>query len=336
MYHVKLSIADDNVGCARQLPHRNVIYRGYHFHINEDIPEADFWVVYSKGRRLTETCRCSQNNTLFITGEPETVYHYSNGFVRQFGRVLSVQKGLKHPNMIMYQPAQPWHIGKISPRLDDGKEKGKDVLYTQDYDSLSTSSPQKTKLISIITSNKCFTKGHKARIEFSNALKAHYGDKLDLFGHGFNNFDDKWDVIAPYKYHICIENSSYPHYWTEKLSDSYLGNAYPFYYGAPNISDYFSRDAFTQIDICDIEKSIRIIDDAIAENLAERHASDIELAKQQVLNNYNLFDVLINEFENMNPDSHKQSLTIKKDTDFMDFKKLKVMLFDRLRNKLSK
>lgn len=336
MYNVKLSIANDNIGCARQLPHGSIEHKGYCFHINEDVPEVDFWVVYSKGRRMAETCRCSPENTLFITGEPETVYHYAPGFVKQFARVLSVQKSINHPNMKMMQPAQPWHIGKISPRKDDGKESGSGVTYTQNYDTLSVSKPEKTKLMSIITSNKCFTKGHKARIAFATALKEHYGDKLDLFGHGFNSFDNKWDVVAPYKYHICIENSSYPHYWTEKLADSYLGNTYPLYYGAPNIGDYFPENSFSMIDISDIEKSIRIIDEAIRNNLADVNADAIEKAKQLVLNEYNLFDMIIAELEQMNPAAKKSELTIKQDTAFLDIQKFKIMILDRLKNRFTK
>lgn len=331
--HVKLSIATDNYGVGRQLPHRSLRYGYYHFHINEDIPEADFWVVYSKGRRITETCKCSPENTIFVTGEPETVYHYSSGFVKQFARVLSVQSKLRHPNKRMVQPAQPWHIGKISPRNIDGEETGASVMYTQDYDSLSSSTPKKEKKISIITSNKCFTKGHKDRVKFALALKDHYGDDIDLFGHGFNDFEDKWDVIAPYRYHVCIENSAFPHYWTEKLSDSFLGNAYPFYYGAPNVLDYFPEESLTIIDIHDIQKSISIIDDVIQKDLATVNSDSVQTSKMLVLGEYNLFNLLIEEFEKMNPASTKRELTIKQDTAFIDIMKFKTMLIDRIKNK---
>lgn len=332
MYHVKLSIADDNAGCNRQMPGRSLEWRGYHFHINEDIPEADFWVVYSKGRRKTETCLCSPENTLFITGEPETVYHYAPGFVRQFARVLSVQPKIKHPNMKMMQPAQPWHIGKITRREGDSLE----VTFNQDYDSLKASSPEKTKLMSIITSNKCFTRGHRDRIAFANALKEHYGDRLDLYGSGFNSFDDKFDVLAPYKYHICIENSSYPHYWTEKLADCFLAETYPFYYGAPNAGEYFDPQAFTQIDIHDIDKSIRIIDDALAADLYGQRKAQLHEAKMKVLDEYNLFALLADEFDRMNPDAPKKSLTLKHDTAFIDLAKVKIMILDRLKNKFAR
>lgn len=332
MYHVKLSIADDNADCNRQLPGRGYIWGNYLFHINEEIPEADFWVVYSKGQRKTESCKCSPDNTIFITGEPETVYHYSHGFVKQFAKVLSVQQQISHRNIFFSQPAQPWHIGKIT------KSNGSNVTveYSQDYDSLKNVTPSKTKLISIITSNKCFTQGHKDRIEFAMKLKEHYGDCLDLYGHGFRDFDDKWEVIAPYQYHICIENSSYPHYWTEKLADSYLGGAFPFYYGCPNLSEYFSQDSYMAIDIHDVDAAIALIDQAIEEGLYNKRQDALLKAKLQILEEYNLFAMLANEFDKMRPNATKKLLTIKSDTSFVDFKKIQVMVINRLVHKLTK
>ena len=332
MYHVKLSIANDNAGCNRQLPGRGYEWGEYHFHINEDVPEADFWVVYSKGQRKTETCKCSPNNTLFITGEPETVYHYSHGFVKQFARVLSVQDKIRHGNMRMVQPAQPWHIGKITHNTGQSIS----VKYSQDFDSLSTVQPEKTKLMSIITSNKCFTQGHKDRIEFAKRLKEYYGDSLDLFGHGFRDFDDKWEVIAPYKYHICIENSAYPHYWTEKLADCYLGLAFPFYYGCPNLAEYFSPNSSLPIDIHDADASISAINKAIEQDIYSCRNNDIAQARLNVLNDYNLFALLAEEFANMNPIAPKRVITIKSDTSFVDLKKVQVMVVNRIKHKIFK
>ncbi len=333
MYHVKLSIANDNAGCGRQTPSGKKIWGNYCFHINEDIPEADFWVVYSKGQRKTETCKCAPENTIFVTGEPETVYHYSKGFVNQFAIALSVQPKIKHPRLMMMQPAQPWHIGKVTNRKDGVITS---VEYTRDYDALKLEIPKKSKLISIISSNKCFTQGHKDRLKFAMALKEHYGDKLDLFGQGLKPFADKWEVVAPYKYHICIENSAYPHYWTEKLADCYLGMAYPFYFGAPNVGKYFNDKAFTPIDIHDIEASIKIIDEAVADNLYEERLPYIAEAKNLVLDRYNLFAMLSDVMDTMDADAAKRELTIKSDTSFLDLKKVKIMVLDRIMHKLKK
>jgi len=97
----------------------------------------------------------------------------------------------------------------------------------------------KSKLMSVITSSKDFTEGHQKRLNFVRRLKDYFGEDIDVFGRGIREVDDKWDAISPYKYHIALENSVYPHYWTEKLGDVYLSGAYPIYYGCLNLEDYF-------------------------------------------------------------------------------------------------
>ena len=96
MKRIKLSIAHDNEKCNRQLPSGGFVWKGYEFIINRPCEEADYWVVYSKGTHETEHCRVAPQNTLFITGEPDSVYHYSKGYVKQFAKVLSCQEHLRH------------------------------------------------------------------------------------------------------------------------------------------------------------------------------------------------------------------------------------------------
>jgi hypothetical protein len=326
MYKVKLSIAADNVGCARQTPGGQAIWGNYQFFINQEIEEADFWVVYSKGERKTESCKVSPENTLFITGEPETIYHYAKGFVNQFKRIVVCQNNIKHPNQIHYQPAQPWHIGKVY----NGENK---VVFRKTYDDFAkTNEYPKKKLISVISSKKAFTKGHQNRIDFVLKLKNHFGDQIDLFGRGFNPIDDKWDVIAPYKYHIAIENSAYPDYWTEKLADCYLGGTYPLYHGCTNLDRYFDDKAFSSIDINNFDKSIATIEQVLKDNLFEKRQVQLKKAKELVLDKYNIFQLIASQLDDMNPDSPKTSYTIKQDTAFFDLKKIQTMVLPRLIN----
>jgi len=120
--------------------------------------------------------------------------------------------------------------------------------------------PLKKNFCRIIYSDKKLTEGHVKRHEFVASLKAHFGDELDIFGRGFRYVSDKWDAIADYKYHIVIENSRFPHYWTEKLADAFLGWSLPIYYGCPNITDYFDPNSFVSIDIESPKLSILKID----------------------------------------------------------------------------
>ena len=76
----------------------------------------------------------------------------------------------------------------------------------------------------IILSDKDFSEGHKKRIEFVNKIiSLPISEYIDVYGHGFKPIPDKWDAIAPYKYHLVLENSVQKDYWSEKLADSFLG-----------------------------------------------------------------------------------------------------------------
>ena len=110
----------------------------------------------------------------------------------------------------------PWFVGK-------SYKNGKCITVNKNYHQLiSLERPKKNKLLSIISSNHVFTKEYKLRNDFITKLKNHFGNKIDVFGIGRKKVADKWDALAPYKYHIALENSSYKDYWTEKLSDTFL------------------------------------------------------------------------------------------------------------------
>jgi hypothetical protein len=112
-----------------------------------------------------------------------------------------------------------------------------------------------------------------------------------------NRIDDKWNAIAPYKYHLALENCAGPDYFTEKLSDTYLGGAYPFYYGCSNIDRYFPENSYTQIDIYHIDESIEIIEKKINENIYDNSIEAIMKARNLILMKYNFF-ALISYFIN--------------------------------------
>ena len=173
------------------------------------------------------------------------------------------------------------------------------------------SDPQeKTHLISVITSNKAFTRGHLDRIKFVEKLKAHFGDQIDVFGRGFRSFDDKWDVLRPYKYHIAIENSSEPYYWTEKISDCYLTGTFPIYHGCTNLADYYSKEAFVTIDVRKPDQAIQIIEQVIKEQRYEQSVAILDEMKQRVLGEYNMFEYVARLCDQMNPDAPKQQVSL--------------------------
>lgn len=320
MYIVKITSSKQETGMTRQIPTNNFIWKDYEFHVNDDnCKEADFWVVcYQKLLYEEEHCIVAPENTLFFTWEPDSTYHYSRKFLNQFGKVVSCMKHLKHRNRVMDQPGLAWYVGKII-------NPDKSAYFIRNWDDIHDTQPEKKKLMSVICSNKCYTKGHRDRMLFVKKLKDYYKDQLDIFGYGFNDFEDKWDVIAPYKYHICIENCSQPYYWSEKLADTYLGSAFPLYYGCTNLEKFFSKDAFRLVDIHNPDSAIRNIDTAIAENLAEKNSYAIAQAKETVMTCENFFGLIVKHVQDMNPKAKKKNVSIKGDLSFFDFQKVLIL-----------
>lgn len=209
-----------------QTPKTNGIWENYKFFVDKKLKKCDYWVVF-EGLKNNERCLCPENNVIFITGEPPSFRTYDKRFLKQFSLVITCHKKLQHSNKLLCQQSLPWHIVRNNNKIN--------------YDYLKKMKPPvKSKLISIICSNKSFSEGHKRRLMFVSALKNNFKD-VDIFGRGINEIEDKSEAIFNYRYHIAIENSRNKDYWTEKLADSYLGFSYPFYFGCSNIQDYFPR-----------------------------------------------------------------------------------------------
>jgi hypothetical protein len=94
----------------------------------------------------------------------------------------------------------------------------------------------KTKLVSMIASNKGWLKGHQNRLEWVEKLK----DKVDLFGTGRpNQLNDKEDGLKDYMFSVSIENDNSDTYFTEKLTDNFVMGTVPVYYGSRKVVEKY-------------------------------------------------------------------------------------------------
>lgn len=287
----------------------------YQFVIDDDLKEADFWVVQGKGIRKETMCRVAPENTIFLNTEPRSVLNYPQSYLRQFGLVSTSQYPTRHPNVRYAQAVLPWFVG-----FKEEKATGQ-CSFTLDYDDLKNHPfPKKKKLLSVISSNLAVSRGHLNRLKFVDKLKKRYGDQIDLYGRGFNGFDDKWDVLSQYKYHICIENCSEMYYWTEKIADCFLAGTYPFYYGCRNLSDYFPKSSFTPIDIAQADQAIEIIDRAINEDICDKASAVLEEAKNLVLDKYNLFEYVASLCDTLDSNRTKEDVVLKPCMSSMDIR----------------
>jgi hypothetical protein len=277
----------------RQTPKKEKVWGNCKFYINQDVDECDYWIILNNVSKK-ETVKCPSANTILFALEPPFIQKYKPAFLNQFSKVVSCQKNIKHKDIIHTLTTVFWHLNKT-------------------YDNLAnTHFVKKTKLISIITSNKAFTEGHRRRLHFAYRIKEYFGDSIDLFGRGIRPFDDKWGVLAPYKFSIAIENGNYSDYISEKLTDCFLTYTFPLYCGCPNAEQYFHTNSFVRIDINDFDQSRRIIESILSnEQFYNDHFQALEKSREKTLNQYNFFPLVANKLISLNATAQmKKNITI--------------------------
>ncbi len=271
--------------------------RLYHFFFNE-MPQGvdpDIVVVRNKNIRNPRHFNVSPGNTLLMLSEPPDVCLFPKSYTSQFARLHTCQSGMRRPNATFGPAALPWFVGF-------GKQAGQNTKYSFSYDDLATQPlPAKTRRISLITSNKCFTRGHLDRLRFTRRLLDAFPGQIDVFGHGFNPIDDKWDALAPYRYAIAIENCQADHYWTEKLSDALLAGCHVIYYGAPNVKSYFPSAPITAIDINNFDAARDTIANLMTSDPYDSEKEILESARRDAMDKYNIFRLIANYCDEMDP-----------------------------------
>ena len=284
--------ADLNALLLRQTPNSQGIWKNCRFIVNQPVDRCDWWVVCHRwGLRTSETTVCDPKHIVFISMEPEEGALPAQ-FLKQFSKLVLCDRQIKHSD-ILYLNCLTWWTG-----INVGHENGHHFYpnVNEDYDSFKGMSvPKKMKRISVICSNNRHMPGHFKRLAFLEKLRQHpIGKHIDFFGGGFHPILDKLDAIAPYKYHIALENSLVPDYWTEKLADSFLGFTLPIYYGCPNIFDYFSDKALKQIDLDNFDRSLAVLEELMDCDPYESYIESIGIARNQILDDYNIFNILAN------------------------------------------
>ena len=243
--------------------------------------KCDYWIVFSYGRP-SDQMNCSRLNTAYLAGEPSSKKIYSRKFYGQFDKIFSSNRDEPHGKVMQVFPSLNWHVGL---NLESGS-------YSYGYKELSLLKiPEKLDKISVICSNLDKTEGQKKRLKFLELAKNELGENLVHFGKGFQVITDKMDAILQFKYHLVLENDSIPFYWSEKLSDAFLGFAYPFYHGCTNINKLFDKHSLSILDINDPSKSIEVMKSAILNNLCWRKRKFS--LRDLILNELNIFNQCI-------------------------------------------
>jgi len=273
MITIKLTTEYPQVAMDAFTPNRSLQWGDCQFVVNQDIASCDYWMVID-GLLKPEMTVCPPENVFLFTAEPPAVRRFGRTFLKQFATVVTCQRELKHPHVLYSSPPLPWYMKAT-------------------YEEVITRQIAKTETMMIITSNKQMTDGHRKRYEFALKLKAHFGDAIQLYGRGIQEINDKWDVLVPHRYAVVVENSRSIDYLSEKLTDCFLTETFPFYSGCPNIYDYFSKDALEAIHIDNFDQTVRLIEQTIADaSHYERHLQALREAKTYYLQQYSIFAIL--------------------------------------------
>lgn len=97
---------------------------------------------------------------------------------------------------------------------------------------------EKTKMISMISSNKMITEGQRLRLRWVEMI----GDQVDLYGRGLNEITLKEEGLCDYMFSVVVENGFYESYFTEKILDCFATGTIPVYLGSPDIGKYFNSE----------------------------------------------------------------------------------------------
>ena len=249
-------------------------------HFVTDAPDRADWLVSAFEIKHGIVTRVPRERRILMLTEP--VSNLPARYANQFG-ILVAPQSIRSFSGIWHQS----HAALPSGFARDVTRAGRPSLYP--YDQLvSLQPPEKRDAITVVVSNKTLFPGHRRRLAFVRLLKEAIGDRLEVYGDGLHKVAIKANVILPYKYHLVLENTVMPSYWTEKLADAYLGYALPVVSGPNNLAEWFPEESFVSIDIDDPEAAIATIKTVLDDDIYARRLPAIMEARNRLIRNERL------------------------------------------------
>jgi len=148
---------------------------------------------------------------------------------------------------------------------------------------------EKTKIASMIFSNKTYSTGHKIRFHLAN--KFAFNEKISKYGDMFGNrIDLKDESLSGYRFHFAIENCSEAGYYSEKINDCFYSGTIPIYYGDPEIGRIYNTDGIIFLHDFNEEMMTEKFYDSKRKAIEENYSTVKEIIKTN-----NMFDP-INKF----------------------------------------
>jgi hypothetical protein len=150
--------------------------------------------------------------------------------------------------------------------------------------------PKKTRVMSIMVSEKNQQPGHKYRHELINKI-LESDLPIDIYGKGCVYYNYLGDVrvkgrfeerepYEEYEYHICIENFQTNHYFSEKITNALLCDATPIYWGCRNIHQYFPDSLIVLSG--DLNSDVQLLKSIVENPMKYKKTIDVKTIKNKI------------------------------------------------------
>ena len=141
-----------------------------------------------------------------------------------------------------------YHIGQ---KLDGLPDEFVEKYSYMGHSIISSPIQKKTRVMSIIVSQKIYAPGHKYRHSLVQRIIQErlpvyiYGRGTRFYNYEFNMGEfQNLEPFETYMYSICIENYKTPHYFSEKIIDPVICECMPVYWGCEHMGEYLDSDCF--------------------------------------------------------------------------------------------
>lgn len=223
------------------LKERNSIPTKFSFVYNKTDGEYDLTLVQDNDiLRVIRGEVKTQGKVIADVHEPQYLFNQSEVFDALYNNASKFHRIFTHNERLLTLPNAKFRPSGYEVVLNKNVHK-------QTYPILADNSLMKiypkSKLTSIITSNKAMTEGHRYRIQCLQRLMAEKCP-VDAFGVGIREITGKIEALKDYHFSIAMENGKSKNYFTEKIMDCFLTGTIPIYWGCPNIGDFFDTKGF--------------------------------------------------------------------------------------------
>ena len=175
-----------------------------------------------------------------------------------------------------------------------GEKYVKNLIGTSRVSNDDAGISNKTKMVSMIASDKTWTRGHRLRHTIAKSLGKPFN--IDLWGTGYKPFgkrntglsaaairEGKEEPLQDYFFSVAVMNSKANNYFTETLVDVFRYGTIPIFWGCDNIGEYFREEGILKFNTgAELVNILENLSEDLYNEKLEFVKENYELAKKYV------------------------------------------------------